>query len=175
MSAKLKKENVIRVHVFLSIIFFCTNVFGQICSTVPLNGCGNLLVAATNCGTQIFCIGDSVGIIDATTSDVDSSYICWGDGIVDKFVGNFSDCKRHKYNYPQDSCVGGSGIINLNVILSVAKKCSGQRSFAGFSTTITIQFYPKAIFSLNPANVCVYEPVTISNNSCPNDLAPILL
>ena len=109
---------------------FYFNCLGQVCSTVPDTRCGNLPIVASICGAQIFCIGDSVGMMDQTPINVDSSYICWGDGIINRYAGNFSGCKRHKYNFPPDSCIGGNGIINLDIILSVAKNCLGNRSFA---------------------------------------------
>lgn len=146
-----------------------------ICCTNPQVDCGNLLVGATYCGQQIFCIGDSVGIQNTSTSAADSTYICWDDGTVDGYAGNVSGCIRHRYNFPLDSCVGGDGIIYMDVILRIVDNCPGGKSMAGFQTSIGIRFFPKAEFTLNPTSACVYDPVSISNVSCPNSLTPTYL
>ena len=133
--------------------------------------CGVLTANSGLCSASVFCIGDSVGISNnGSTGPIDSSYICWGDGTINWFTGVFTGCKKHRYNFPQDSCIaGGNGSIGISIVFGVKHNCSpGPFSLSWILTPITIKFKPKARFTLTPNPGCVYQPITINNTSCPN-------
>jgi PKD repeat protein len=133
----------------------------------PLNALGGVCNSST-----IFCIGDSVGIENNTVSIVDSSFICWDDGTLQAFAGNFPGCIKHKYNYPLDSCVGGNGQIQKQIRLGVKTSCTFGSSFHFIITPIDIKFRPNVSFQVTPLVVCAGVPVTITNTSCPNSTNP---
>ena len=144
------------------------------CSNWTLKAdCGSITANGGVCnGSQtIFCIGDSVGVLNTTVSNVDSSFICWGDGTIDRFVGKFVGCKKHKYSYPADSCVGPDG-IPIEIKIGVKDTCySGLVSFHWITTPIQIKFKPKAKINVDSL-VCVGSPVNITNTSCFNSAVP---
>lgn len=111
MSTQLKKILYFQVLLFFHQMFFSFCCFGQACSTTPQLNCTPVNAQGGVCNSQtIFCIGDSVGFINQTTSNIDSSFICWGDGIVQGIAGMATPiCRKHLYNFPVDSCVGGNG------------------------------------------------------------------
>ncbi len=162
-----------RLLIILILLFLChKQVLAQCPSWPVLQDCGSLTAVGGICDSNvIFCIGDSVGVKNLTPIIVDSSFICWGDGTVDKYLGNFSGCKKHKYNFPADSCVGNSG-ISVSIQLGVKKICSsGLVSFHWISTPIQIKFKPKAKINIDTL-VCVGAAVNITNNSCANSAIP---
>ena len=167
----------IQTFVFLMSMGFYLNSSGQGCTITPQSQCTSVNAVGGVCSSQtIFCIGDSVGFENRTVTTIDSSFICWGDGTVEGFSGPASSiCRKHFYNFPPDSCVGGDGQIPITITLGVLKRCAAGMSYHGIQTGIAIKFRPKAVFTLSPGNVCVYEPVTFSNSSCPNSLTPTYL
>ncbi|MBL0341217.1 MAG: PKD domain-containing protein [Bacteroidetes bacterium] len=58
-------------------------------------------------------------------------------------------------------------------MLGIKKTCAAGESFHFIITPIDIKFRPKANFTASPIVVCVNEPVSINNNSCPNTNSPI--
>ena len=66
-----------------------------------MNDCGSLNYQGGVCNSAtIFCIWDSVGVENLSSPvNVDSSFICWDDGTVQKFAGIFPGCIKHFYNY----------------------------------------------------------------------------
>ncbi len=177
MSGPLRKKQLILFLLLVLQSIFSLKCGGQVCSTAPQQDCGPVNAQGGVCASQtIFCIGDSVGFINQTITNIDSSYICWGDGIVQGFAGMPSaNCIKHLYTFPQDSCVGGDGRIPINITLTVVKHCPSGRSQHGVLTSIAIKFRPKAQFTLSPSDVCVYENVSFINTSCPNSLNPSYL
>ncbi len=150
--------------------------FSQNCLIGPSGTCGNLNAQGGICNSQnVFCIGDSVGITNTSTGNIDSSYVCWGDGVVQGFSQRFTNCRKHLYSFRNDSCVGGDGSIQVSITLTVVNNCSPLRSYHGIITGIRIKFKPHSEFRLTPDPVCVNTPVIISNMSCPNSLTPTYL
>ena len=162
---------------FLLQIILYFQCSGQTCWSIFSSGCGSITAVGGICNSlTTFCIGDSVGFENNTIGVVDSSFICWGDGVISSYAGKFPGCKKHLYTFPVDSCIaGGTGEIFLTLQMGVSKNCSGNRSFHYMATPISIKFRPKAEFTLSPSNVCVYENVTFNNTSCPNSLTPSYL
>jgi len=149
------------------------NAFGQCPSWSNLNDCGTLNALGGVCNSAtIFCIGDSVGVQNLSTGSVDSSFICWDDGTVQGFAGNFTGCIKHKYNYPLDSCVGGNGQIQKLIRIGIKKSCAPSESFHFIITPIDIKFKPKAQFTVAPNVACLGIPVSIINSSCLNSTNP---
>ncbi|MCX6275022.1 MAG: PKD domain-containing protein, partial [Bacteroidetes bacterium] len=141
----------------------------QNCQQAPSIDCGTLTANSGLCTSNVFCIGDSVGIQNnGSTGTIDSTYICWGDGTMDWYSGVFSGCKKHRYAFPVDSCVGGNGTLPVNIVFGVKSYCPGLFSLSWILTPVTIKFQPKARFTLNPNPACVYQPVTFTDQSCPN-------
>jgi len=141
----------------------------QNCQPSPSTDCGVVTANSGLSSSNVFCAGDSVGICNNnSTGTIDSTYICWGDGTINWYAGIFTGCKKHKYNFPVDSCVT-NGSLGINIVFGVKDECSaGLTSRAWNLTPITIKFKPKAKFNISPNPACVYEPITITDQSCPN-------
>ena len=118
-------------------ISFSFKCLGQICFTSFSSGCGSITAVGGICNSQItFCIGDSVGIENNTVGVVDTSFICWGDGTINTYVGRFSGCRKHLYMFPVDSCIlDGTGEIFLKIQLGVSKKLYWFNKLSLFGNT----------------------------------------
>ena len=142
------------------------------CGWTLTNNCGSITAQGGLCSGSptIFCIGDSIGIENNTSSIYDDAYICWGDGRIDSFPGGFTGCVKHKYNFPIDSCIniGTLGQINIDIKLGIKKQCGPTNSFHWITTPIAIKFKPKAIFNVD--SICVGSTINMNNTSCFNDV-----
>ncbi|MBL0341218.1 MAG: hypothetical protein IPP71_09965 [Bacteroidetes bacterium] len=113
--------------IFLVVLvcFQLSIVSGQCPSWSNMNDCGSLNYQGGVCNSStIFCIGDSVGVENLSAAgNVDSSFICWDDGTIQKFAGVFAGCIKHKYNYALDSYVGPSGQIQKQIVGNKKDMC----------------------------------------------------
>ncbi len=119
--------------------------------------------------SSVFCIGDVVGVYSTSTGAIDSSYICWGDGTISGFTGNFNDTVYHQFNFRPDSCVGSSGIIQNTIYIFVSDTCASGITTTWNSFPISIKFKPHAQFQFVSDTICEYEDVSINTlGSCGN-------
>ncbi len=143
-----------------------TNGLPADCVPAPFAGGG-----AFGAAGSVFCIGQSVGVYNTSSGNIDYSWICWGDGTDTVFNGSFSDTIYHLYNYRPDSCFNSSnGILQRTIYIFVADSCPSGCSVTWNSFPISLRFKPHAEFSFTVNDtVCVDDQVCFNlSNACVN-------
>lgn len=117
---------------------------------------------------SIFCVGDTVFIQNnsSPTSSIKYTYIDWRDGNCEVYSGAPS-LISHVYNYSKDTCVLGSGTVNIEVKLAVESECANGTSNDYIITPIKIKLKPWAKFDIS-GPICVGNNITFNNTSCIN-------
>lgn len=142
------------------------------------NDCGDIQASgglAPN-QTTIFCEGQTVIVENNSNpaSQITMTYIDWGDGTCQSLNGCPATL-THTYDFPNDTCIGGSGQITFTVRLGVEKTCGGSASFNYNTFPIAVRFKPVADINVFPAIACVGAPIDFNNNSCENSNNPTYL
>jgi gliding motility-associated-like protein len=138
----------------------------QQCS--PIFQCGSLPVSGgTPPGSPtFFCEGDTVIIENNAQSDIDSTFIDWGDGMIDRFGGRANG--SHVYDLIDTLCLsGGDTLVSIPITLTVLKKCPAGISRNCVITFVSIQVKPTVRFS-NIDGLCVNRPIKFRNTTCQN-------
>jgi PKD repeat protein len=142
--------------------------------------CGNIIANGGLLESQIiFCEGQTITLENNSTpmSEIDTTYVDWGDGYCQKFPG-FQSLMMHAYDFPNDTCIisNSDGVLNFNIRLGVKKNCTPNlSSFHWILQPIAVRFKPIALFYATPNVVCVNQNVNINNQSCENSLTPTYL
>jgi len=144
---------------FACVFYLQINVSYAQCPPITVNQCGTLPVVGGGTiapgSTAQFCIGDSIGVFNTNSGIIDSSWICWGDGTLSAFSGNFTDTVKHKYNYKPDSCVNG-GQASIDYWIVAQANCVNGVSINKAQLSLILKFYPHADFYFKDS-ICQYE------------------
>lgn len=139
------------------------------------NDCGDIQASGGLASNQptIFCEGQTVNVDNNSTpaNQITMTYIDWGDGTCEPFNGCPTSL-THAYDFPNDTCIGGSGQITFSVRLGVEKKCGNLVSFNFNTFPIAVRFKPVAALTISDQTVCIGDPVDFNNNSCENSNNP---
>ncbi|MEZ4940150.1 MAG: PKD domain-containing protein [Saprospiraceae bacterium] len=142
------------------------------------NDCGDLQPSGGLApgSPTIFCEGETVTVENNSTpaNEIQTTYISWGDGECQTFSG-FQNIMTHAYDFPNDTCIKSSpnGTIIFPVLLGVEKTCAPDfKSFNYVQFNVVVRFKPIAEFTASPQILCVNEPVSFNNTSCPNSSNP---
>ncbi|MDZ4682093.1 MAG: hypothetical protein SGI94_16755 [Saprospiraceae bacterium] len=166
---KLVAECMLLVAIFFAV---ATLAMGQ---CPPLweisNDCGDIQAnGGLAPGPIIFCEGIDIFVENNSTpaNQITKTYIDWGDGTICQSFPNCPPILSHAYDFPNDTCIGGTGLLTFIVRLGVEKTCGNSSSFHYNTFPIAVRFKPVAELAVSPQTACVNTPVDFLNNSCPN-------
>ncbi|MCB9292261.1 MAG: PKD domain-containing protein [Lewinellaceae bacterium] len=113
-----------------------------------------------------FCEGEEVEFLNNSDPNVvDSTYIDWGDGQVDRAPGTPSF--THTYDFPSDTCLVNSTSVTIPIRMTVVNNCPAGVSRNCLIIFVRIRVEPVAIID-EPDALCVGEVASFMNASCPN-------
>ena len=161
-------KNLLSLFLLLSPLFIpCSSTVQAQCDGVVWqlsNDCGDIQ-ASGGLGPgspTIFCEGQIVTVVNTSSpgNEITKTYVDWGDGQCQMFNGN-PPAITHAYDFPNDTCIGGSGQLTFTVRLGVEKTCAGDKSSFNFVTfPIAVRFKPVGEFTITPSPPCVGTLVT---------------
>jgi PKD repeat protein len=109
----------------------------------------------------VFCKRAPVQIINNSVGNIDSTFICWGNGIDTGMAGIRG--ASHLYLIDTNSCTE----YNYTIRMTVYRSCGIARSSHYIETPIIVRNPPKAKFTAQNI-ICQNRTVRFTNNSCPN-------